>query len=150
MSTSPTSPEDHKLQFGKSRLMVIFCIFYVWKKKMFKETLQTFQCLHASLSSIVSTWNHSDMMTTKFTLGTLLHWRCNQMLTRTTQVSGNCGLGYISSVFMSKVSTFCTIARIKGIDVSTYFYTSGVRTDYPSGAVEFTPVSCVELVFLNL
>jgi hypothetical protein len=38
---------------------------------------------------------------------------------------------------MSKVSTFCIIARIKGIDVSTYFYTSGVRTTYPSGAVEF-------------
>jgi hypothetical protein len=30
--------------------------------------------LHASLSSIVSTWNHSDTMATKFTLGTLLHW----------------------------------------------------------------------------
>jgi hypothetical protein len=41
------------------------------------------------------------------------------------------------------------IVRIKGIDVSTYFYTSGVRTTYPSGAVEFTPISCVELVFLN-
>jgi len=51
---------------------------------------------------------------------------------------------------MSKVSTFCIIARIKGIDVSTYFYTSGVRTAYPSGAVEFTPVSCVGFVFLNL
>jgi hypothetical protein len=50
---------------------------------------------------------------------------------------------------MSKVSTFCIIARIKGIGVSTYFYTSGVRTTYPSGAVEFTPISCVELVFLN-
>jgi hypothetical protein len=47
------------------------------------------------------------------------------------------------------VSTFFIIARIKGIDVSTYFYTSGVRTTYPSGAVEFTPISSVELVFLN-
>jgi len=55
----------------------------------------------------------------------------------------------MSSVFMSKVSTFCIIARIIGIDVSTYFYTSGVRTTYPSGAVEFTPISCVELAFLN-
>ena len=45
---------------------------------------------------------------------------------------------------------FCLIVRVKGIDVSTYFYNSGVRTDYPSGAVEFTSVSCVELVFINL
>jgi hypothetical protein len=50
---------------------------------------------------------------------------------------------------MSKVGTFCIIARIKEIDGSTYFYTGGVRTTYPSGAVEFTPISCVELVFLN-
>ena len=72
------------------------------------------------------------MMATKFTLGTLLHWGCNQTLTRTTQVSGNCGQGCISSAFMSKVSIFCIIARIKGINVSTYFYTSEVRTEYPS------------------
>ena len=45
---------------------------------------------------------------------------------------------------------FCIIVRIKGIDVSTYLYTSGVRTTYPSGAFEFTPISCVELMFLNL
>jgi hypothetical protein len=50
---------------------------------------------------------------------------------------------------MSKVGTFCIIARIIGIDVSTYFYISEGRTTYPSGAVEFIPISCVELVFLN-
>jgi hypothetical protein len=32
MSTLPTSPEDHKLQFGKSRLMVIFCILFCVEK----------------------------------------------------------------------------------------------------------------------
>jgi hypothetical protein len=32
MSTSPTSPEDDNLQFGKSRLMVIFCICFCVEK----------------------------------------------------------------------------------------------------------------------
>ena len=41
---------------------------------MYKETWQTFQFWYASLSSIVSTAYQSDMMATKFTLGTLLHW----------------------------------------------------------------------------
>jgi hypothetical protein len=43
------------------------------------------------------------------------------------------------------LSTITVGPRMKRINVSTYFYTSEVRTDYPSGVVEFTPISCVEL-----
>jgi hypothetical protein len=53
---------------------------------------------------------------------------------------------FLAQIDIGLIKSF---SRIKGIDVSTYFYTSGVRTTYPSGAVEFTPISCVELVFLN-
>ena len=49
MSTLPTSPEDDKLQFGKSRLMVIFCIFFFCVKKINVQrnvtTVSMFVCI---------------------------------------------------------------------------------------------------------
>ena len=139
--------EDHKLQFGKSRLVVIFCILFCVKKKIFKEMYQMFQCLHASLSSIVSTCNHfwHDGHTIYTRNSSTLGVQSNITEDDTSQWKLWIGV-YLKCIHEQGEYFLLNSKNIRNRCINLLLYQLSIAT-YPSGAVEFTPISCVELVF---
>ena len=62
MSTLPTSPEDDKLQFGKSRLMVIFCILFCVEKINIQRNVthvSMFACITVLNSNYMKLFSHN-------------------------------------------------------------------------------------------
>ena len=87
--------------------------------------------MHASLSSIVSTWNHSDTMATKFTLGTLLHWGVQSNVNEDDTSQWKLWIGIYLKCIHEQGEYFLHNSKNKRNKCINLLLYSEVRTDYP-------------------